>query len=373
MRSPVIAFTLLAAAAVSPTLVAGAPTSPNPNSSIRNSARALPQPLDNLAGSPSLPKGHNLNAVPRGVPDLPAPVSAPNIESLPVIGQSQGGKKNDKQPTPEAHRAAEQQLHNPSPSTIDSYTSHRKRAQDQYTAGGNSYSGATTDTSGGEVVNYSKGGGAGGGDGIVNDGDNTGGDGGDGFSGFSFGGDGDGKGAGGNAYSGAVGPSEGGRVINKSDEFIENEEPSSSRPLSPDTGGTGGFNESGDAQGGDASNPVLPPRKRAQDQWTAGGNAYSGASSNVDGGDVINASNDDGGVFNGAPNTGGNAGETFSGEADGGDGNGYGPGGNAYSGAAGSAVGGSVVNAGGFVENEAPQTGGAGGVSQSGDAQGGDA
>ena len=50
----------------------------------------------------------------------------------------------------------------------------------------------------------------------------TAGAGGNGFSGFSYGGDGDGKGAGGNAYSGAVGPSYGGDVVSSSDNGIDN-------------------------------------------------------------------------------------------------------------------------------------------------------
>ena len=71
--------------------------------------------------------------------------------------------------------------------------------------------------------------------------------------------------------------------------------------------------------------------------------------------------------------TGGAAGDTYSGFATGGDGDGFGPGGNAYSGATGSAVGGSVISSGGTVDNTDAVTGGAGGVSQSGDAEGGDA
>lgn len=76
------------------------------------------------------------------------------------------------------------------------------------------------------------------------------------------------------------------------------------------TGGTGGFNESGDAQGGDAAGNIVDGvntndgtssrRKRAQDSGTAGGNAYTGASEDVDGGNVINHSDNDGEVLNDA-------------------------------------------------------------------------
>ncbi len=51
--------------------------------------------------------------------------------------------------------------------------------------------------------------------------------------------------------------------------------------------------------------------------------------------------------------TAGGAGTTFSGDADGGNGNGYGPGGNAYSGSSGPAVGGYIYNSGGTIDNAA--------------------
>jgi len=370
MRSPVIAFSILAAAAVSPTLVSGAPTSPNPDTSVRNSPRQLPAPVSSFAGAVPVNGVIPANAV-GGSP-------AGGVVSGLGIGGAPNNDKADR-PSPQAHRAAEQQLHNPSSTSVDSYTSHRKRAMDMNTAGGNSYTGATGDTSGGSAVAISHGGLDGPdedeeGDGLTNTGGATGGEAGDSYSGFSYGGDGDGKGAGGNAYSGSVGPSEGGDVINASDNGIDNG--------AANAGGVGGFSESGDSQGGDADGAVIDGvntdaynrrRKRGMDMGTAGGNAYTGASSNVDGGNVINHADNEGVVENDATNTGGDAGETYSGEANGGDGDGYGPGGNAYSGATGSAVGGSVVNAGGAVDNTEAVTGGAGGESESGDAQGGDA
>ncbi len=51
--------------------------------------------------------------------------------------------------------------------------------------------------------------------------------------------------------------------------------------------------------------------------------------------------------------TAGVAGTTFSGDADGGNGDGFGPGGNAYSGASGSASGGGVYDYGGAINNAA--------------------
>ncbi|KAH9937433.1 uncharacterized protein B0H18DRAFT_950292 [Fomitopsis serialis] len=381
MRSPVIAFSILAAA-VSPSLVAGAPTSPNPNSAAAHSPRQFSGAMNHLGATDGLPL-----QPPAGVPAVPAtPGQASKALTAPSLlsgifggGQDTGSNSNNK-PDPTTHRQAEQQQHNPSSSSLDAYTSHARRASDQNTAGGNGYTGATSDTSGGSVVSVSHGGdefeGEGGeGEGedtLTNDG-NTGGAAGEGFSGFSYGGDGDGKGAGGNAYSGAVGPSEGGDVVSASDHGIDN--------TAANAGGVGGFDESGDAQGGDAAGNIVDGvntenytrRKRAQDSGTAGGNAYTGASSDVDGGNVINHSDEEGETFNDAAQTGGDAGETYSGEANGGEGDGFGPGGNAYSGATGSAVGGTVVNDGGFVENEDTVTGGEGGESESGDAEGGDA
>ena len=76
-----------------------------------------------------------------------------------------------------------------------------------------------------------------------------------------------------------------------------------------DAAGAGGFDQSGDATGGDAAGNIVggvdtsrytTRRKRAQDSGTAGGNAYTGASSNVDGGNTINHSDDQGTVTNGA-------------------------------------------------------------------------
>ena len=93
MRSPVIAFGLFAAAAVSPTLVGAAPTSPN-------------LPTNGL-----------------GVPHVPNPAdSAPNV--------------------PHVSRSLKHGSHE-----------HERRANDSGTAGGNAYSGVSGSVSGGNTIN----------------------------------------------------------------------------------------------------------------------------------------------------------------------------------------------------------------------------
>lgn len=65
-----------------------------------------------------------------------------------------------------------------------------------------------------------------------------------------------------------------------------------------DIGGQGNTSDSGDATGGDAK------KKRAVDQQTAGGNAYSGSSGNTSSGSIVNsADGDDTTVTNTGPNT----------------------------------------------------------------------
>lgn len=67
-----------------------------------------------------------------------------------------------------------------------------------------------------------------------------------------------------------------------------------------DNAGGGGFSESGSAEGGDAAGPTPPAgvRRRAGDNGTAGGNAYSGATSDVSGGSVVNSADDQGTITN---------------------------------------------------------------------------
>lgn len=63
----------------------------------------------------------------------------------------------------------------------------------------------------------------------------------------------------------------------------------------------------GDVNGGAGAAPTLPPRKRAVDNATAGGNAYSGATGNTNGGDITNEA----GPTDTITNTGGSKLHTF--------------------------------------------------------------
>lgn len=69
----------------------------------------------------------------------------------------------------------------------------------------------------------------------------------------------------------------------------------------PDTAPNGGNSGSGDATGGDADDSTFNNsgfRKRANDNATAGGNAFSGNSSNTSGGDVENIGGPDSTIGN---------------------------------------------------------------------------
>ncbi|KAI0670167.1 hypothetical protein C8Q78DRAFT_1080061 [Trametes maxima] len=361
MRSPVIAFSIIAAA-VSPTLVSGAPASSPQFDNALAQTEAVAHHIRQFSG-----------AAERRSSSTPVPVDtvAKVVSGLAAAGpagpQSTATSKKIEQDDPVSRTQAMRQAkaEQGAPKT----TLPSKRASDQYTAGGNSYSGAAADSSGGDLANESDRGAA-----TNGDGSNQGGNAGSSFSGFSFGGSGNGHGPGGNAYSGATGASRGGNVVNTSEDStgdgdaIEN--------TTANTAGNGGFSESGSSEGGDARGPTVPSdiQRRASDSGTAGGNAYSGATSDVSGGTVANVADDEGTISNGGGNNAGNSGTTFSGDATGGKGNGLGPGGNAYTGASGSAKGGSVYNAGGAVNNDAnSNVAGTGGVSQTGDATGGGA
>lgn len=70
-----------------------------------------------------------------------------------------------------------------------------------------------------------------------------------------------------------------------------------------DTGGAGADSESGSAVGGDADDDFdndddADLRKRSYDWGTAGGNAYTGATSNASGGNIVNNADNDGIVEN---------------------------------------------------------------------------
>ena len=109
-------------------------------------------------------------------------------------------------------------------------------------------------------------------------------------------------------------------------------------------------------------------KKRATDNQTAGGNAYTGSTGDVSSGDVTNdagsgtVTNNGGSKYTSViEHMVGNSvspsdnsqmgGSSLSGNADGGDGDGNGPGGNAYTGNTGDARGGSIYNIGGTVNN----------------------
>ncbi|KAI0824175.1 hypothetical protein BC628DRAFT_1380143 [Trametes gibbosa] len=113
--------------------------------------------------------------------------------------------------------------------------------------------------------------------------------------------------------------------------------------------------------------------KRTDDNGTLGGNAYTGNSGDVDGGDVVNQGNNFGAptILNMNSNNAGSGGESMSGCAFGGRGNtDRGSGGNAYSGSSGTAEGGNVFNSGGMMNVDSNNAGTAG-TSESGCASGG--
>ncbi|KAI0803088.1 hypothetical protein BC629DRAFT_95384 [Irpex lacteus] len=323
MRSPVIAFGIFAAAAVSPTLVSAAPASPRINevSSVPHVAAA------DVSG---LHPPHS-----RRDPQLP---------SLPLDESGSHAAHNTQHSSSKKHK---------------SKTHHPKRALDGNTAGGNAYSGGTSDATGGTIVNEGE---DGDGDTITNDTANAAGTAGESISGDAEGGRGRGFGPGGNAYSGAAGRASGGNAVNDGGDIANT--------AGSNVGGDGNASESGDAVGGNAVT------KRAYDAYTAGGNAYTGTSGDTSSGNIINEADSDATITNTGPGTnfGTVGGDSTTGDAEGGRGNGKGPGGNAYSGFAGPTRGGSVASDGGSIANTGvTNTGGNGGNSLSGDADGGDA
>ncbi|KAI0651587.1 hypothetical protein C8Q79DRAFT_1004867 [Trametes meyenii] len=355
MRSPVIAFSIIAAA-VSPTLVSGAPASSHFDKALAKTDN-LPHDIRPFSGSVER------RNVPGPVGDIIKPFESDALGSV-ASKEATNGKTGNKDVDPVSRTQAMRQAKANEEAPKTSLPS--KRASDQYTAGGNAYSGAAADSSGGSVQNEATDGGL-----TNDDGSNGPGAGGSSFSGFAFGGNGAGHGPGGNAYSGATGNSRGGDVINSA----EDGQASDIENTTANNGAAGGFSESGSAEGGNAAEPQALStgvQKRAGDAGTAGGNAYSGATNDVSGGSVVNAADDDGTVTNDGGNNAGTAGTTFSGDADGGNGNGLGPGGNAYTGASGPARGGNVVNYGGTIDNAAnSNVAGTGGTSETGDATGG--
>lgn len=120
-----------------------------------------------------------------------------------------------------------------------------------------------------------------------------------------------------------------------------------------------------------------------------GGNAYTGNSGDVNGGDVVNQGDNYGmpTLMNMNSNNAGTGGNSIAGCANGGHGNGRGSGGNAYSGSSGNAQGGNVWNSGGVMNIDSSESScwsgcavadhlvdnaGGAGLSQTGCATGGD-
>ncbi|THH31986.1 hypothetical protein EUX98_g2198 [Antrodiella citrinella] len=122
----------------------------------------------------------------------------------------------------------------------------------------------------------------------------------------------------------------------------------------------------------DGSSTATAYKKRALDRYTAGGNAKSGDTGDVDSGNINNIAGPDNTITNMGGNNVPQAGDTISGDATGGAGRGLGPGGNAETGDTGTANGGFVNNSAGVVNNVGPgNNAGDGGVSQTGEATGG--
>lgn len=193
MRSPVIAFSIFAAATVGPSVVSGAPAPNKPAAGIP----ATGSPFGALLPVPNVP----LSAARRAFQD---PTDAPTRPSPDGL---EGYQAKDK-----SHEKSK----------------HHRRALDSQTGGGNAYTGNTSDTSGGTIVNegdndetltndtasescffiiiVSK---------LTNVSDAAG-EAGASESGDAEGGDGRGRAPGGNAYTGSTGRASGGNVINKS-------------------------------------------------------------------------------------------------------------------------------------------------------------
>ncbi|KAI0724282.1 hypothetical protein C8T65DRAFT_626014 [Cerioporus squamosus] len=298
MRSPVIAFSILAAAAVSPSLVSGAPTSPQLDKALGHH-NALAQ--NNAITRTQDISTHQVREGPaREITGLVGGITTagPSPHATPAPPSQHDRNENFKKAKAQLNQPSTPQMKVAAPPASAPPTAAKmsKRAGDNNTAGGNAYSGAAQDSSGGDVENDSQ-------DGDVTnaDGSNAAGGAGSSFSGFAFGGNGNGHGPGGNAYTGATGASRGGNVVNTSEgngaggdggDTMDN--------TAANTAGGGGESESGTAQGGGARGPTMPAsvQRRAGDNGTAGGNAYSGATSDVSGGSVVNAADNRGTITN---------------------------------------------------------------------------
>ncbi|KAH9922002.1 uncharacterized protein BXZ73DRAFT_79799 [Epithele typhae] len=402
MRSPVIAFSLIAAAAVSPSLVSGAPTSPQLDQALRQTEaaakthqiRGLPEPIGTVADTVTGLAGGAAPAAPGAPAAQPSKAAHTDIDEplartqafrqnkgVPGVpsaqGQGQGAGKgtnpaqNQQRPVAKAAPTDRQRARR---ADYDSQYQY-----DSYKAGGDAYSGSSGKVDGGSAINNV-----------------------DSYDrlhqrrsvhGFAFGGNGYGKGPGGDAYTGNSGTAEGGSIVNTNDgdfgyddrydrynhnkynqQVGDGVAVANTNAAGSNIGGTGGFSESGTAVGGDADYKEYDsgnyyynnrhndgygdryseedrPYKRAEDKYAAGGSAYSGSTDDVNGGYIANKVSSEDTLTNTGANTGGAAGGTYSGDAYGGKGYGYGPGGNAYTGYSGNAAGGTVYNEAGMITN----------------------
>lgn len=144
MRSPVIAFSLLAAVAVSPTLVSGAPaSSPKLDNALART--------ENLSSYQVRSPTEVLTTVTDKVGDVTNTGSKHSDAVSPPATNVE-----DPRTRTEAMKKAKAQTNQPSvKAAAPPVAKMAKRAQDQYTAGGNAYSGAASDSSGGDVQNES--------------------------------------------------------------------------------------------------------------------------------------------------------------------------------------------------------------------------
>ena len=144
MRSPVIAFSLIAAAAVSPSLVSGAPTSPQ---------------LENaLSQTEAVANPHQIRSLPEPVNTVFKAVSGGAPKTAAVEPEIKDDFDEDAEPS---KRTAALRQANAPPGTQPQTNSAQppmppmqKRADNSDTAGGNSFTGGAGNTSGGGVSNY---------------------------------------------------------------------------------------------------------------------------------------------------------------------------------------------------------------------------
>ena len=129
MRSPIIAFSIAAAVAVSPALVAGAPQLP-----------PTPGPLSN---SPSLPPPAN---------KLPSPANNLPLVDSGVPSQAAGSKDRSREAPHHRRAFGARREHTSKTHKHQNYA----RQFDSQTAGGNAYSGSSSNVDGGDVFNVAE-------------------------------------------------------------------------------------------------------------------------------------------------------------------------------------------------------------------------